>query len=94
MEAEQSKLDRFFSRLAPKRQRVEDSADSLDSENVFRLDILEENDTDTHCITDENVEESLCSGNTSSSIRRVSTSSLSSTSDSVHTDVVIVDQPR
>ena len=87
---EQSKLDKFFLRLAHKRPRVEDSADSQDSQNVFGVDALEENDTDTHSITDENVEESLCSGNTSSATRRGSTS----TSDSVYTDVVVVDQPR
>ncbi len=45
---EQSKLDKFFSRLAHKRPRVEDSADSQDSQNVFGVDALEENDTDTH----------------------------------------------
>lgn len=80
----QSKLDKFFSRLAPKRQRVEDCGDSQDSQDVFRVDALEESNTDAHSIIDEDVEESLCSGNTTSS----------STGDSVHTDVVVADQPR
>ena len=56
----------------------------LDPPLVFRADALEESNTDAHSITDEDVEVSLCSGNTASS----------STDYSVHTDVVVADQQR
>ena len=61
MSMEQSKLDNFFFRLEPKRQRVEDCADSQDNQDNFRPDVLEESDIGNHSITDEDDEESLFS---------------------------------
>ena len=53
---EQSKLDKFFFLLPPKRKRVEDCADSQDNQNNCRVNVLEERDTGNHSITDEDVE--------------------------------------
>ena len=53
---EQSKLDKFFFLLPPKRKRVEDCADSQDNQNNCRVNVLEESDAGNHSITDEDIE--------------------------------------
>ena len=66
---EQSKLDKHFSLLAPKRHRVEDFANLKDS----RAAVFGENDnssgSDTNSITEVNIDESIFSENTPSSAR-------------------------